>query len=170
MAASGTGALCGALYLASRPSVVGLGSIVGRGMMLFSLGLVIFSFSHWFWLSWAAMLLSGFGMMSGTASINTMLQTIVDPDKRGRVMSFFVTAFIGMSPIGNFLGGTLASWIGAPASVRCAGILCAVAALLYWRHLPTLRQHIRPIYMKLGIIPEVASGLQAVSTGIKPRG
>ncbi len=170
MAASGMGALSGALYLASRSTVRGLGRVVGIGMTFFGTGLVIFSFSRWFWLSWAAMLAAGFGMMIGTASINTMLQTIVEPDKRGRVMSFFTMAFIGMSPMGSFIGGALASRIGAPASVRIAGSLCLVAALSYFRYLPKLREHIRPIYTQLGIIPEVAAGLQAVSTGIKPRG
>src|SRR5579863_8812577 len=106
-------------------------------------------------------------MMTGTASINTMLQTIVEPDKRGRVMSFFTTAFIGMAPLGNFIGGAMASRIGAPVSVRIAGLLCLAAALAYIRNLPTLREHVRPIYRELGIVPEVATGLQAVSTTIK---
>jgi len=151
MSASGLGALSGALFLASRKSVIGLGRIIGTGMALFGTGLVLFSFSHRFWLSWAMMLASGFGMMTATASINTMLQTIVEPDKRGRVMSFFTTAFIGMAPLGNFSGGILASRIGAPHSVCLAGALCLAAAFWYARHLPTLRAHIRPLYDQLGI-------------------
>jgi MFS family permease len=170
MAASGMGAMTGALFLASRKSVIGLGRIIGTGMSLFGVGLVAFSLSRWFWLSWAMMLVSGFGMMTATASINTMLQTIVEPDKRGRVMAFFTTAFIGMAPLGNFSGGVIASRIGAPQSVSLAGASCLVAALCYVRYLPTLREHIRPIYQQLGIVPEVAAGLQAVSTTVKPRG
>jgi MFS family permease len=176
MAASGLGAMCGALFLASKKTVVGLGKVVGIGMTIFGSGLILFSFSHWFWLSWSAMLCSGFGMMTGTASINTMLQTIVHPDKRGRIMSFFVTAFIGMAPMGSFLGGMFASHVGAPVSVRIAGGLCLVAAMGYFRFLPTLRDHIRPIYMERGIlpkhqvVPEVATGLQAASATLKPRG
>ena len=152
MSASGLGAMSGALFLASRKSVIGLGRIIGTGMTLFGTGLVAFSFSHWFWLSWAMMLAAGFGMMTATASINTMLQTIVEPDKRGRVMSFFTTAFIGMAPLGNFAGGALASRIGAPHSVLLAGTMCLVAAFWYIRHLPILRSHIRLIYAQLGIL------------------
>jgi len=170
MAASGLGALMGALYLASRRTVLGLGRVIGAGMTLFGTGLVMFSFSRWFWMSWAMMLAAGFGMMIGTASINTVLQTIVEPDKRGRVMSFFTTAFIGMAPLGNFGGGAVASLIGAPGSVRMAGALCLAAALWYFRYLPTLRQYIRPLYQELGILPEVAKGLQAAATTVKPRG
>ena len=123
------------------------------------------------------MVFAGFGMMIATASINTMLQTIVEPDKRGRIMSFFTMAFIGMSPIGNLGGGALADRIGAPASVRLAGTLCLGAALWYSRHLKLLREHIRPIYRHLGILPpetpvlkEVATGLQAATSTVKPRG
>jgi len=177
MSASGLGAMTGALFLASRKTVLGIGRIIGTGMSLFGVGLAAFSCSRWFWLSWAMMLVAGLGMMIGTASINTMLQTIVEPDKRGRVMAFFTMAFIGMSPLGNFIGGALASRIGAPETVRLAGMMCLAAALVYIRNLPTLRAHIRPIYKELGIlpadrqvIPEVAAGLQAASTTIKPRG
>jgi MFS family permease len=152
MSASGLGAMSGALFLASRKTVIGLGRIIGAGMALFGSALIAFSFSCWFWLSWAMMLSAGFGMMIATASINTMLQTIVEPDKRGRVMSFFTTAFIGMAPLGNFTGGALASRIGAPQSVRVAGALCLAAAFAYVRHLPTLRAHIRLLYAQLGIL------------------
>lgn len=170
MAASGMGAMIGALYLASRKSVIGLGRIIGTGMSLFGAGLVAFSLSKWFWLSWTMMLAAGFGMMIATASINTMLQTIVEPDKRGRVMAFFTTAFIGMAPLGNFAGGSLASRIGAPESVCLAGALCLVAALWYIRYLPILRRHVRPLYEQLGILREVATGLQSVTSTVKPRG
>lgn len=136
MAASGLGAMTGALFLASRKTVIGLGRIIGTGMALFGSGLVAFSLSRWFWLSWAMMLCAGFGIMIATASINTMLQTIVDPDKRGRVMAFFTTAFIGMAPLGNFGGGAIASRVGAPQSVCLDGALCLAAAFWYFRHLP----------------------------------
>jgi MFS family permease len=154
---------------AAQGTVLGLGRVVRAGMIIFGSGLIVFSFSRWFWMSWAAMLASGFGMMIGTASINTMLQTIVEPDKRGRVMSFFTTAFIGMSPLGNLWGGALASRIGAPLSVRLAGGACLAAAVWYTSRLKILREHIRPIYHQLGILPEVASGLQAAAATIKLR-
>jgi MFS family permease len=168
MAGSGVGALGAALFLASRKSVIGLGPVILRGTFFFGCCLVLFSLSRVFWLSWLAMLIGGFGMMSATASINTVLQTIVDDDKRGRVMSFFTMAFIGMAPLGNLAGGTVAQHLGAPMSVRIAGCLLLLAALLFRFHLPTLRKHIRPIYSRLGILPEVAAGLQATTPSVKP--
>jgi MFS family permease len=177
MAASGMGAVVAALSLASRKSVRGLGRVIAWGITALGTALIVFSFSHWFWLSWAAMMVAGFGMMTSTASINTMLQTIVQPDKRGRVMAFFTASFVGMSPLGNFGGGWVASHIGAPVSVRIASGVCLIVAFFYTRRLPALRDHIRPIYRELGILPptspipaEVATGLQAASTTVKPRG
>jgi MFS family permease len=165
MAASGLGALAGALLLASRRSVVGLGRVVRVGVLLLGAALVAFSFSRHFLLSWGLMLVAGFGMMSSTASINTVLQTIVDEDKRGRVMSFFTMAFIGMAPLGSFLGGTIAQRWGAPASVRAAGGLLLAAGGLFAWYFPHLRAHIRPLYVRLGILPEVAAGLESAMTG-----
>ena len=153
MAASGLGAMLAALTLASRKSVIGLGRWIAFGIALQGSALLAFSFSHWFWLSWLAMMAIGFGMMMGTASINTMLQTIVDPAMRGRLMAFFTTAFIGMAPIGNFGGGWISSRLGAPMSVRMAGSLCLFVSALYSRRLPLLRDHIRPIYRERGILP-----------------
>jgi MFS family permease len=129
------------------------------GTALLGAALIGFSFSHWFVVSWILLFGVGFGMMAATASMNTMIQTIVEEDKRARVMSFFAMAFIGMAPLGNLVGGSLAGWIGAPWTVRLAGTLCLLGALWFWRRLPIVREHIRPIYRRLGIIPEVAAGL-----------
>jgi MFS family permease len=168
MAASGLGALAAALTLANRSSVLGLGRFALQGMTLLGVGMLVFSTSRLFWLSWLAMLATGFGMMSTTASINTVLQTIVDDDKRGRVMSFFTAAFIGMAPLGNLAGGSMATHLTAPWTVRLAGLSILVAALILGLRLPALRREIRPIYARLGIIPEVATGLQASSRPISP--
>ena len=170
MGGSGFGALTGALYLAMRKNILGLTRVIVRGVLFFGTALFIFSFSHVFWLSWLAMCFAGFGMMSGTASMNTMLQTIADPDKRGRVMSFFTMAFIGMAPLGNLMGGSLAQHFNAPWTVRGAGLLCLGAAGIFALRIPHLREHIRPIYRRLGILPEVAQALQTTSATIKPRG
>jgi MFS family permease len=165
MTASGAGALTAALYMATRRTVRGLGRVILFGISLFSLGLIAFSWSHLFWVSWICMYGIGLGMMSGTASMNTMLQTIVDDDKRGRVMSFFTMAFIGMAPIGNLVGGRLAQSYGAPLTVRTAGVVAAIGAMVFAWDLPRLRDSIRPIYQRLGIIPEVAASLQTAMTG-----
>ncbi len=109
------------------------------------------------------LLVSGFGMMRQMAASNTILQTILEEAKRGRVMSFYAMALAGMSPFGSLLAGSVAARIGAPWTVILSGIACMIGALLFARSLPRLREVIRPIYIELGILPEVASGIQSAS-------
>jgi len=161
--AVGTGALIGAIYLASRKSVLGLGRWIAIAASIFSLGLLFFSFSRNIYLSVGLMLFTGFGMMMQMASTNTLLQTLVDDDKRGRVMSLYVMAFMGTAPFGSFMAGTLASTIGAPLTVMSSGIICLTGAFIFYRNLPSLRKHIRPIYIQKGILPEVSTGLQSTT-------
>jgi MFS family permease len=160
MSMAGIGALIGALYLAMRKSVLGLGRLIAFACGLFGAGLIVFSFSRVLWLSMGIVLLCGFGMMVQMASSNTVLQTIVDEDKRGRMMSFYALAFMGMVPFGSLFAGILASKIGAPATLLIGGILCVIGAVLFAKKLPALREQIRPIYAEKGIIPEVAKGIQ----------
>jgi MFS family permease len=155
MAASGVGALAGALYLASRTTVSGLGHVILTAVALFGTSLVGFGLSRHEWLSMAALLGAGLGMMVQMASSNTVLQTIVDDDKRGRVMSFYAMAFMGMVPFGSLLAGLLAGRIGAPRTVILGGLACLLAAAAFARALPALRAQVRPIYVRLGIVPEV---------------
>lgn len=155
MASSGVGALFGALYLAGRPTVRGLGQVILLAVLVFGVSLVGFGLSGRLWLSMAALLTAGFGMMVQMASSNTILQTIVDDDKRGRVMSFYSMAFLGMVPFGSLLAGLLASRIGAPRTVALGGAACVAAGALFARALPALRAQVRPIYVRLGIVPEV---------------
>lgn len=162
-AAAGMGALAGAVYLASRKSVLGLGKIIALAGSGFGLALAAFSLSRRLWLSLLLMLLTGFGMMVHMASSNTVLQTIVDDDKRGRVMSFYAMAFLGMAPFGSLFAGGLASKIGAPMTILIGGVACIFGAIIYARKLPSLREKIRPIYVRMGIIPEVAWGIQAAT-------
>ena len=115
MGASGLGAVMGALWLASRTTVVGLGRALVSAGGIFGLGLIGFSQSRWMWLSVPMLVIAGGGMMVQMAASNTLLQTIVDDDKRGRVMSFYTMAFFGMTPFGSLLGGWLGGWIGAPS-------------------------------------------------------
>ncbi|HXT96188.1 MAG TPA: MFS transporter [Polyangia bacterium] len=163
MAASGAGALAGALYLASRTSVVGLGRVIGLSAAMFGVSLIAFALSRWMWLSLALMVPTGLGMMVQMAASNTVVQTLVDEDKRGRVMSFFAMAFFGTVPFGSLLAGSLAQRIGSPETIGLGGIVCVVGAALFFRALPELRRHARPVYQRLGILPEVAAGLQSAS-------
>lgn len=153
MAAVGIGALFGALYLASRKSVLGLVGIIPRMSFLFGIGLILFSFSHWIWLSLIVLVLTGFGFMVQMAASNTVLQTIVDDEKRGRVMSFYTLALMGTLPFGSLLAGTLADHIGAPHTLAIGGAGLIVAGLLFTQRLPDLRRTLRPLYVQLGILP-----------------
>jgi MFS family permease len=154
MAAMGVGAVIGAIYLASRRSVLGLGRIIAIASSIFGIGLISFSLSHALWLSLSLLLLTGFGMMVHMASSNTILQTMVDDDKRGRVMSLYVMAFMGMAPFGSLVGGSLAGRIGAPDTLIIGGASCILGSFLFMRKLPSLREMGRPIYIKKGILSE----------------
>lgn len=163
MAAAGLGAFCGALFLASRRTVLGLGRIIAWAAGTFGLGLVAFSRSHVLWLSLPLLAITGMAMMVQMASSNTILQTIVDEDKRGRVMSFYAMAFFGTAPLGSLFAGSLASKIGAPDTILAGGVACLISAAVFHRHLPALRRAVRPVYERLGILPEIARGVDAAS-------
>ena len=163
MGASGVGALTGAIYLASRRTILGLGKIISLSAGLFGLGLVSFSLSHIFPLSLILMIFVGLGMMLQMASSNTIIQTIVDDDKRGRVMSFYAMAFMGTAPFGSFLAGSLASVWSAPAALLIGGTSCIIGAVVFANNLSELRKKIRPIYIRLGIIREVAEGIRSAT-------
>ncbi len=163
MAASGVGALTGVFYLATRKSVLGLGKVIAASSILFGTSLVLFSHSRSFTLSLICLLGAGAGMMTQMAASNTILQTIVDEDKRGRVMSFYTMALLGMAPFGSLFAGGFAKWIGAPATVSLGGVSCILGGIVFWRQLPRMREHIRPIYVRLGILPAVADGIGAAA-------
>jgi MFS family permease len=168
MGAVGFGALTGAIYLASRRTVIGLGKVIAFAAALFGAGLILFSLSKILWLSMAMLFFVGMGMMMQMAASNTVLQTIVDDDKRGRVMSFYSMSFFGMAPLGSLLAGSLGSKIGTPATVAIGGISCILGAMLFLHKLRDLKKLIRPIYIRKGIIPEVAAGLQAADNLSRP--
>lgn len=152
MSAAGAGALVGAVFLASRRSVLGLGKILVLSSGLFGLSLIGFSFSRVIWMSLAFMFSTGMGLMVLIAAGNTLLQTIVDDDKRGRIMSFFGVAVIGVVPFGSLVTGSLAGMIGVPYTLLIGGGFCIVGSLCFARFLPRLRAAIRPIYLRKGII------------------
>lgn len=170
MGASGVGALVSAGMLAARKSVLGLGRIVAMTAAIFGAALIGFSASRMLWLSLLMMVVTGFGMMQMMAATNTVLQTIVDEDKRGRVMSFYSMAFVGMAPFGSLIAGGTASHVGAPWTLAVGGAMCIVGALWFTRELPAIREKVRPIYRRLGILPEVAEGMQVAAQESDRRG
>jgi MFS family permease len=162
-ATAGVGALAGALYLASRTSVLGLGRIVAISAALFGLGLVAFSRAHALWLAMPLLLLAGTGMMVQTAASNTIIQTIVDEDKRGRMMSILAMSLFGTVPIGSLIAGALASRFGAENTILVGGTLCAIAAGVFLRALPQVRRAVRPIYERMGILPKATDAPEVLS-------
>ncbi len=154
MASSGVGALIGGIYLAARKTVLGLGKILAAAAAIFGTGLIFFGISKILWLSLAMMVFTGFGMLINIAAVNTILQTITEDDKRGRVMSFYTMAFIGLTPIGNLLAGILAESIGAPNTVIISGAVCILGAIIFSIKLPSIKLAARPVYIEKGIIIE----------------
>jgi len=152
MGAAGAGALISALSLVLRRSVRGLTKMIPISAMVFGASLVAFGFSRWVWLSLILMLFTGFGMLQGLTASNTIIQTLVPEDKRGRVMSYYTAAFVGMAPFGSLFAGSMANWIGAPRTVTVTGSCCILGGLWFWSRMKAIRKEMRPIYERLGII------------------
>lgn len=150
MGASGLGALSGALYLASRKNAAGLEKLIPFSAVVFGSGLILLAASRIFWLATLVMVLTGAGMMLVMASSNTVIQSVIDDSKRGRVMSFYAMAFMGTAPFGSLLAGSLAKIIGTPLTLAMGGASCIIGAVFYLRKMPEIQQHIRPVYQKLG--------------------
>ncbi len=163
MAATGLGALAGALTLAMRRTVLGLGKRIVICSGLFGAGLIGFGLSTHLCLSLLLLPVIGFAMMQHMASSNTILQTMVDDHQRGRVMSFYSMAFQGMAPFGSLIAGALAAQIGAEWTLIASGILCVAGSAWFARRLPDIRTILRPVYVRLGILPEAARGAQQAS-------
>jgi MFS family permease len=163
ISAAAAGALAGGTYLAGRRSVRGLERVIAWAPAVFGSGLIAMGFSNRLWLTMPVMSVIGLGFMVQIAATNTVLQMIVDDDKRGRVMSFYAMAFIGMVPLGSLLAGLLAHFMGAPQVVILSGICCIAGAAGFFRRLPALSGLIRPIYVRKGIILEPADSLHPAS-------
>ncbi|WP_298438741.1 MFS transporter [Geobacter sp.] len=163
MAAAGVGSLGSTIYLASRRSVLGLGRVIAVASALFGAGVAGFALSRSMPLSLLCLSLAGFGAMAMVASGNTIIQTIVEDDKRGRVMSLFAMSFMGMTPFGSLMAGSVADWLGARNTLLLGAAACLAAGLHFSRQLPALRELVRPIYVRMGIIPEVAAGIQTAA-------
>ena len=150
--AAGLGALSGMIYLASRPDIRGLLRLIAWTSATSATALFAFSFARTFWIALPALYFVGMGLMLSAASTNTVLQSIVPDELRGRVASLYVMSFIGMSPIGALLSGWIAERVGPPATLAGCAIAGLAAALVYASWLPAIRREIRPVYEKLGII------------------
>jgi len=170
MAAIGVGALLGAITLAARRTVRGLGRVIPTASAVFGAGLIAFSASRLMWLSFVLLVVTGWGFMQQMAASNTILQTITQDEKRGRVMSFYSMSIQGVAPFGALVAGAVANRIGAPHTLMIGGLLCVCAAAIFALQLPTLRKLVRPIYVQIGIIPEVATGIHAASVLRDPPG
>jgi MFS family permease len=156
MSALGAGALFGAIYLAARNSVIGLGKIISISTILLGLSIIAASFSQTRYLSLAAFFFAGFSMILSIAAINTMLHALADEDKRGRVMSFYAMALMGTVPIGNLLAGSIASGIGIAGTLLLGGLITTLSGIWFELNRKTLRKHIHPIYRSKGILPETS--------------
>ncbi len=163
MGAVGVGSLASALALVLRRSVRGLTKMIPIAATVFGVGLIAFGFSKSLWLSLPMMLVTGFGMMQGLTTSNTILQTLVDEKMRGRVMSYYTMAFVGMAPFGSLMAGALAHVIGAPRTVIVSGVACILGGLVFWTRLPAIRRDMRPIYERLGIVPRAEMAVEEVA-------
>jgi MFS family permease len=163
MGAAGFGALLGALYLASRETILKLGRLVPLAAALFGAGLIGLSFSRLFPVALILMVFIGMGVMLQAAASNTIIQTITEDDKRGRVMSFYTMAIMGTAPFGSLISGGLAKIIGTPFTILASGIVCIIGALVFFKRLPELKTLVHPIYVKMGIMPEIAKAIQTAS-------
>jgi len=153
MSALGAGALTGAIYLAGRNSVLGLGKIISIYSILLGLAIVAASLAEKLQYSLFIFFFGGLSMILSIAAINTLLQTIADDDKRGRVMSFYAMALMGTTPIGNLLAGTVASGIGIPYTLAIGGTITVLAGIWFELNRKSFRKYIRPIYIIKGILP-----------------
>ncbi len=163
MSSAGAGALLGAAWLAGRRSVLGLGAVIPSAVTVFGVGVIGFSLSRVLWISMLFLFVGGAGLMIQMAASNTILQTIVDNDKRGRVMSFYMMAFMGTAPIGSLMAGWISEHLGAPLTLLMGATACIAGAGFFFLGLEQLREAIRPIYRRIGILPQIESGEEAAS-------
>ena len=151
MGATGVGAMFGALTLAAKTGVKGLGRWVAITCAGFGVSLLFFSFSRWFWVSVVLLLPAGYSMMLQMACSNTLIQSMVPDQLRGRVMALYSMMFMGMAPFGALFGGALAHRFGAPITVACGGLACVLGAIWFWRALPEMRIEARRLIVAQGL-------------------
>src|SRR2546430_17553224 len=143
MAGTGVGALMGALQIARRGSIRGLGTVVAKAAALFGLSLLALAASTAFWLSLLVIIAVGYGMVTSMAGTNTLLQSLVPDSLRGRVMSLYTVVFLGLAPFGSLFAGAVAVHIGTPLTIAMGGATALLSAAFFWRALPGIRRHVR---------------------------
>lgn len=143
MGSSGLGALIGAIFLVSRKSVVPLGKLVTKAPYLAACAVMGFAFNQVLWISMPLLTVAGFGVLLTAASSNTIIQTLVHDHYRGRIMSFFSMAFLGMAPLGSLVAGSLGHAIGVPATLFAGGLLTLLIASMLTRQLGDLPEQIQ---------------------------
>jgi MFS family permease len=159
MSSLGAGALIAALYMASRKSVLGLGKIISVSVCSLGLAVLLASFSEKMYFSLIVFFFGGLAMVLSLSSMNTMLQTIADEDKRGRVMSFYAMALMGAAPIGNLLAGSIASGIGIPHTILICGAITVSAGIWFELNRKSMRKYVRSIYITKGILPALPNDI-----------
>jgi MFS family permease len=164
MTAPGLGALVATVYLASRKTILGAGIRIAAGAIIFGAGLMALGIAHTTLAALLGLGFAGLGVIVQFAISNTALQTLVDDDKRGRLMSLYTMAVMGMAPFGSILGGAVAHRIGVSATFLIGGAVCVVGGIIFATRIPLLRPMVHPIYVRKGIIPEIATGLQSASS------
>jgi MFS family permease len=152
MSATGIGAIIGGGYLSVRKSIKGLGTVIAIGGIVMGLGLMAFAFSRWLPLSLFFLMIAGLGAVLMMAGSNTVLQAIVEEDKRGRVMALFTMAVMGSMPFGNLLIGWIAKVTSAPVALCISGAVVFVVSIAFFRQLPKIREAARPVMIKLGLL------------------
>lgn len=151
MSAAGVGALLATMYLASRKNAHGLITIIPAAAVACGLAIGAFALSRNFAVSIICLFLAGFGMMTQIASSNTIIQTIVDEDKRGRIMSLFAMSFMGIMPFGSILAGSVANRIGVQFTLLLGAGLCIIAATIFALKLPMLCKQLKPVMTNVDI-------------------
>jgi MFS family permease len=148
----GLGAMIGALVIAMRHQLRGLGNVVAFSAAGLGVSLVLFGASHWYWASLVILVFCGFTMMMQFTSTNTLLQAMVPDQLRGRVMSIYTMMFLGMAPLGSLVAGKMADHIGAPRTVAIGGIVSFVCGLVFARKWPAMRGPARDLIAAQGMM------------------
>jgi MFS family permease len=152
MSASAIGSLAGAAILAARQQVVGLGKWIRQSSFVYALALLGLSWTHSFVPALCLLAVIGFTMIIQTASVNTILQSVVDENKRGRVMSLYMMAFLGTSPIGGLIAGSIADKVGFATTIFACGLYCLLVSAFFQYHAPNIRKATRHIYVEKGLM------------------
>lgn len=157
----GIGSFSAAIYLAARKTVLGLAKIIMLAALLLGVTLILISFIHISWLAAFICIPAGYSIIITVASINTLLQTLSDEDKRGRVMGYLAMTFTGIAPVGSMILGAIEEYTGLPFIIFISGAACILAGIIFEYYRPLIRKHAGPVFVEKGIIKEIALGIRS---------